>query len=455
MKNFDNTIVAITTALGEGAVGIVRLSGPEAFQVAEKLFLKKQFGKLAPVPRLMQYGYIYDGKQPVDEVLTVFMPGPHSYTAEDVVEIQCHGGPAVLQRILELCLQAGAQLAEPGEFTKRAFLNGRIDLTQAEAVMDLIQARSQAALQAALRAQRGDLGVRIRALRTALLDLVVQLEAKIDYPEDDIEEVTYEEAGRVLQPVMAGVKELFATGHTGRILREGLRTAIVGRPNVGKSSLLNALLREERAIVSEYAGTTRDVIEEQVLLGGVPVVLTDTAGIHQTDDYVEKIGVERSRAALAEAQLVLCVLDGSESLQPEDETLLAALQDKKAVIIVNKADLPLRLDLAALDQYGKVLCVSSKTREGLDALQKFLQDFVYQDRGAGEGLYVQNVRHLQLLKKAEQALQSALTAVTEQAPYDCLIIDIREAVHSLGNITGDAVEDEVLNKIFAKFCLGK
>lgn len=455
LKNFDNTIVAITTALGEGAVGVIRLSGPEAFRIVSGLFRKKHFAPLDPVPRVMQYGYVYDGDEPVDEVLAVYMPAPHSYTAEDVIEIQCHGGPAVLERILALCLKSGACMAEPGEFTKRAFLNGRIDLTQAEAVMDLIKAKSATAAGMALRAQRGELGAKLRKLRTGLLDLIVQLEAKIDYPEDDIEDVTYDETAAVLQESLTGVQRLLATGHTGRILREGLRTAIVGRPNVGKSSLLNALLHEERAIVSEYAGTTRDVIEEQLLLGGVPLVLIDTAGIRQTEDFVEKIGVERSRAALAEAQLILCVLDGSMPLQPEDEALLQSLPDKPVAILVNKADLPLQLAMTTLGNYGKVLQVSSKTGSGLDALQKFLRDFVYQDKGAGEGLYVQNLRHLELLQGAEKSLKSALDGVKNQMPYDCVIIDVRQAVHGLGMITGDAVEDEVLNKIFEKFCLGK
>lgn len=446
----DNTIAAITTALGEGAVGIVRLSGPEALKVANAILRKP----LAGEHRLMEYNHVVDGAQVVDEVLAVYMQAPHSYTAEDVVELQCHGGVAALQKVLALCLVQGASLAEPGEFTKRAFLNGRIDLTQAEAVMDIIHAKSEAALTAALRAQRGELSARIKSLRSELVDVIVNLEAKIDYPEDDIEDVTYIDAEAKVAQVQAGLEELLATGHTGKILREGLRVAIVGRPNVGKSSLLNAFLEEERAIVSDFAGTTRDVIEEQTLIGGVPVVLSDTAGIRSTEDFVEKTGVERSRSTLAAAQLVLCVLDASMPLQAEDIDLLRQLDSKQALLVLNKTDLPLQLDLAKLPDFLR-FSVSSKTKVGLQDLKAAIQGYAYSGVQSDNGVFVQNVRHLDLLRKAVQSLQTALETIVNRLPYDCVMVDLQNGIHALGEITGEQVTDEIINKIFAKFCVGK
>ena len=326
----EDTISAVTTALGEGAVGIVRISGPKALAVGETLFKAASGKALGAYPvNTLAYGHVYDTDGSlVDEVLAVYMRAPRSYTAEDVVEIQCHGGVQPLQKILQLTFAAGARPAEAGEFTKRAFLNGRIDLTQAEAVMDIIRSRSEASLKLAARQQQGQLAGELRTLRKQLVDIVVNLEAVIDYPEEDIEDVTYGRVQESLSTVCSGIEHLLAHAHTGKILREGLRTAIVGRPNVGKSSLLNALLREERAIVSQYAGTTRDVIEEQLLLDGVPLVLADTAGIRATDDFVEKIGVEKSRQLLADSELVICVIDGSEGLTDEDEAILEAAAGK-------------------------------------------------------------------------------------------------------------------------------
>ena len=359
----EETISAVITALGEGAVGIVRISGEQALAVGETLFKAVSGKKLAEYSsHTMVYGHVYDvDGSLVDEVLAVYMRAPRSYTAEDVVEIQCHGGLQSLKKILQLTYKAGARPAEAGEFTKRAFLNGRIDLTQAEAVMDIIRSRSEASLKLAARQQQGQLAKELRGLRSALVDVVVNLEAVIDYPEEDIEDVTY---GRVQESIVScnrAIDGLLAHAHTGKILREGLRTAIVGKPNVGKSSLLNALLQEERAIVSQYAGTTRDVIEEQLLLDGVPLVLADTAGIRSTDDFVEKIGVEKSRQLLQDAELVICVVDGSEGLTAEDESILAAASGKPCVIIVNKSDLGLAVDLEALkERFGqdKVMTLS-------------------------------------------------------------------------------------------------
>ena len=318
----EETISAVCTALGEGAIGIIRISGENALAAGEAIFKAASGRKLADYPvNTLVYGHVYDTDgNMVDEVMAVYMRGPHSYTAEDVVEIQCHGGVRSLQKILSLSYAAGARPAEPGEFTKRAFLNGRIDLVQAEAVMDIIKSRSDAALKVAVRQQEGQLSSEVRGLRKELLDVIVNLEAVIDYPEDDIEEMTFASVLDSVNKTAEGVNKLLANAHTGKILREGLRVAIIGKPNVGKSSFLNCLLKEDRAIVSEYAGTTRDVIEEQFLLGGIPIVLADTAGIRETEDYVERIGVEKSRRILNEAELAIVVLDGSAPLTEEDFT---------------------------------------------------------------------------------------------------------------------------------------
>ena len=457
----EETISAVITALGEGAVGIVRISGGQALAVGETLFKAASGKKLAEYkPNTMVYGHVYDQDGSlVDEVLAVFMQGPRSYTAEDVVEIQCHGGLQSLKKILQLTYAAGARPAEAGEFTKRAFLNGRIDLTQAEAVMDIIRSRSEASLKLAVRQQQGQLAKELRGLRSALVDVVVNLEAVIDYPEEDIEDVTY---GRVQESIAScndAIDSLLAHAHTGKILREGLRTAIVGKPNVGKSSLLNALLKEERAIVSQYAGTTRDVIEEQLLLDGVPLVLADTAGIRSTEDFVEKIGVEKSRQLLQDAELVICVVDGSEGLTAEDEAILAAASGKPCVIIVNKSDLGLAVDLEELkERFGqdKVMTLSAKTLTGVEAFSAWLKDYVYGSEGAlSDGAYVQNARQERLLREARQSLEDASQAAAAMLPYDCIEIDVRTAIDLLGEITGDTVQDEIINEIFSRFCIGK
>lgn len=457
----EDTISAVTTALGEGAVGIVRISGPEALAVGETLFKAASGKALGAYPvNTLAYGHVYDTDGSlVDEVLAVYMRAPRSYTAEDVVEIQCHGGIQPLQKILQLTFAAGARPAEAGEFTKRAFLNGRIDLTQAEAVMDIIRSRSEASLKLAARQQQGQLAGELRTLRKQLVDIVVNLEAVIDYPEEDIEDVTYGRVQESLSTVCRGIEHLLAHAHTGKILREGLRTAIVGRPNVGKSSLLNALLREERAIVSQYAGTTRDVIEEQLLLDGVPLVLADTAGIRATDDFVEKIGVEKSRQLLADSELVICVIDGSEGLTDEDEAILEAAADKPCVVIVNKSDLPQQVDLAQLrERFGadKVMTLSAKTLVGIEAFTAWLKSYVYGSKGTLEdGAYIQNARQERLLREALAGLQDAEAAAQDYLPYDCIVIDVRSAIDLLGEITGDTVQDEIINEIFERFCIGK
>ncbi len=455
----DDTISAIATALGVGSIGVIRLSGPDSLAIADRIFAgREKPGK--DNARKLLYGHILDRKgQPIDEVLAVYMPGPHSYTGEDVCEIQCHGGRQALQEILSLTYQAGARPAEPGEFTKRAFLNGRLDLAEAESVMDIINAKSRQALVAANRGHEGGLSRKVRELRKKLRDLVVQLEAAIDYPEEDIEEVTYDRAAEVLAEGQAAVARLVRQGSAGRILREGLRTAIVGRPNVGKSSLLNSLLQADRAIVSNIPGTTRDIIEEQMTIGGIPLVLTDTAGLRDTEDLVEKIGVERSRAALEDAQLALVVLDGSQPLSGEDRELLRSLKDRKKLILVNKSDLPQMLDTEGLQrEYGSsdVIVLSVKTGEGMEQVEQWLREFVYGEGSDSESSSMtQNARQQDLLEKALRSLEDALEGARQHLPYDCLTIDLTQTLHDLGEITGEDVPDEIIDEIFAQFCVGK
>ena len=457
----EETISAVCTALGEGAIGIIRVSGEKALVVGEQIFKAASGKKLAAyAPNTLVYGHVLDTDgSVVDEVMAVYMKAPHSYTAEDVVEIQCHGGVRSLQKILTLSYAAGARPAEPGEFTKRAFLNGRIDLVQAEAVMDIIKSRSDAALKVAVRQQEGQLSKQVRGLRRELLDVIVNLEAVIDYPEDDIEEITFGNVLTEVNKTVGGVKKLLENAHTGKILREGLKVAIIGKPNVGKSSFLNFLLKEDRAIVSEFAGTTRDVIEEQFLLGGVPMVLADTAGIRDTEDYVERIGVEKSRRILSEAELAIVVLDGSQPLADEDREILELVKGRRYVIIINKSDLgsaDVKADLPEAFKTAPVIELSAKTGEGFEAFTEWLQKFVYgDDKHLGDGIYVQNARHERLLQNALASMNDALAAAEAHLPYDCIMIDLRNAAEYLGEITGDAVRDEIINEIFSKFCIGK
>ena len=456
----EDTISAITTATGLAAVGIVRLSGPKSLSISREIFLSSSKKHLDAYPkRSMVYGHIFDHDEAIDEVLAVYMPAPHSYTAEDVVEIQCHGGTASLQKILGLTYQYGARPAEPGEFTKRAFLNGRIDLVQAEAVMDIINAKSEAALRNSLRLQEGYLSKELKEIRQQLLDVIVNLEAVIDYPEEDIEDVTYKKMEGSITEALKRVEKLLANGHAGRILREGLRTVIVGKPNVGKSSLLNQLLREDRALVSAYAGTTRDVIEEQLVVDGIPLVLADTAGIHATEDFVEQLGIRRSRELLAKAQLAIVVIDGTETLTEADQEILAAVQGHPYVVILNKADLgagSAAQEVAKAYPEATILKLSAKTGTGLEEFRKWLGKFVYGSSGTmGDGLYVENLRQENLLKQAKDSLQSAADGASSHIAYDCLSIDINAALEAMGEITGQTASDEIISQIFARFCVGK
>ncbi len=452
-----DTIVAIATALGEGAIGIVRLSGTDAFAILDGIF--EGAATTETVDRKLMYGKIKEGERVVDEVMAVKMKGPKTYTREDIVEIYCHGGVVPIKEVLNLTLRKGARPADRGEFTQRAFLNGRIDLAQAESIMDLISSKTQLGFDVAMNQLEGHLSGKIRAARQTLLALMAEVEVSIDYPEEDIQEITYGQIIDRLTEVREVVETLHASSQTGKIIREGVRTVIVGKPNVGKSSLMNALLRESRAIVTEIAGTTRDVIEEQLNIGGIPLRLIDTAGIRETADVVEKIGVERSKASFNEADLVIFVLNGAEPLTEEDEQLMALVKDKHAVVIINKSDLEQRIDDSKIQSLlnDKVILRTSVVNEiGIDALEKAISEVVFNREIAGNhDELVTNARHIALLDTALTNVSDALGAAQSGMPYDFIEVDIKEAIFNLGQITGESVEADLLKNIFGNFCLGK
>ena len=458
----EDTISAIVTAPGEAGVGIVRVSGPLAQNVGEALFCSASGRKLAELPsHYASYGKVVnpvDGAM-VDEVLLLVMRAPHSYTREDVVEIQCHGSHVSLRRILALTLSCGARLAEPGEFTKRAFLNGRLDLTQAEAVMDVIRAKTEASLRLAVRHLEGGLAAAIRAERERLLALIAHIEALLDYPEEEIEEVSARQAADGAALAAAKLQHLLDTADQGKVLREGLATVILGKPNVGKSSLLNALVRTQRAIVTDVPGTTRDVIEEYVKLRGVPLRIIDTAGIRETEDIVEKLGVERSRQMLEEADLVLVLLDTSRPLSTEDKEVLTLLGAQKSLVLLNKSDLPPlwgEEEIRTLAPGQQVLRISLAAASGLEELEEAIVQQVYCGAASqGEGLLAVNVRQEALLQQAVRHLQEVGVAAAAGMPLDCLSIDLRAAWTLLGEITGDTVGEDMITEIFSRFCIGK
>lgn len=458
---FD-TIAAISTPPGEGAIGIVRLSGEEAIAVADRVYKLGSKQLADQTSHTIHYGNIVNPKtsDTVDEVMVTVMRAPKTFTREDVVEINCHGGILAVNQVLQIVLQNGARLAEPGEFTKRAFLNGRIDLSQAEAVMDLIRAKTDKAMYVALQQLDGNLSNLIRNLRSEILDTLAQVEVNIDYPEyDDVEEMTSILLIEKAKQVKAAVQQLLETASQGKILREGLATAIIGRPNVGKSSLLNYLLREEKAIVTDIAGTTRDVIEEYVSVKGVPLRLIDTAGIRETEDIIEKIGVERSRKALVDADLILLVFNQNEPLTDEDKALIEATNQNHRIIILNKMDLPNKLDLEELEFLvgeDAIVKTSVLTQSGVDVLESKIADLFFSgNTGEKDATYVSNVRHIALLNDAETALDDVIEGVESGMPVDLVQIDMTRCWDLLGEITGDSVQDELLTQLFSQFCLGK
>ncbi|MDY6907136.1 MAG: tRNA uridine-5-carboxymethylaminomethyl(34) synthesis GTPase MnmE [Chloroflexota bacterium] len=444
---YQDTIVAIATPIGEGGIGIVRLSGGEARAIAAQVFPHRL------EDRRMVYGHIVDPEsgEVIDEALACYMAAPHSYTREDVVELNCHGGPLPLQRVLGLVLRYGARLAQPGEFTLRAFLNGRIDLAQAEAVLDVVRAKTAAGLRVAARGLGGGLSRSVREVRAEVMAALASLTARIDFPDDEVEE---QDVCPVLERALGAIAGLVASADQGMVYRQGVRTAIVGRPNVGKSSLLNCLLREGRAIVTPHPGTTRDTLEEVVNIRGVPFCLVDTAGITESKDLVESLGVERSRRAVEQADFVLLVVDAHQPLQAADGDIIDLLHGKEVLVVANKRDLGV---VAALDHLPwERVSTSALTGEGLDRLEERMVAAVLGGEAvASDALLVANPRHKAALEQAAAYLEGALSGVAQGVPDDLVTIDLTAAANALGEITGETVSDELLETIFSRFCIGK
>ena len=451
----EDTIAAISTAYGEGGIGVIRVSGDGSFEIVQKIFT----GKIED--HRMVYGHIFDGSRDhvIDEVMVCGFKAPLSYTAEDVCEIQCHGSSVSLRKILSLVLKTGARLAEPGEFTKRAFLNGRLDLSQAEAVIDMIRAKTDRTFEVALDQLEGGFSGRIRDLRQKLVDVLVDLTVNIDYPDEDIEEITYGRMKDALKTVKDETDRLLATSDTGRIIREGLRISIIGKPNVGKSSLMNALLKESRAIVTSVPGTTRDIIEENLSISGIPVVLTDTAGIRKTEDLIEKIGIEKSKEAFNRADLIIFIADLSRELDDEDREIISVLGDRKVICLLNKSDLERNMDeeeLRASLPNAVFIEASVLKDEGVNELEKTISSMVLRGETKQENsAIVTNARHEDLLRKASGSLGDAMDSIDRGEPLELIEIDVNQAYLDLGLIIGEEAGDDIIEEVFKRFCLGK
>jgi tRNA modification GTPase len=455
----DDTIAAIATPVGNGGIGIVRVSGKTAIDIVNTLFVPKKGKNLSErKSHTISYGTIaYDGNV-CDEVLVSIMRAPNTYTREDVAEINCHGGIRAVTAVLDAVLKSGARLAEPGEFTKRAFLNGRIDLTQAEAVIDIINAKTDLSREAALKRLDGKLCRKIRALREQILLMLANIEAAIDYPEHDDEAMTYDSISEGTRAVTAEIDRLISGADVGKIYNEGIKTVILGRPNVGKSSLLNSIIDEERAIVTDIPGTTRDVLEELININGVPLKLVDTAGIRATDNVIEQIGVEKSRKLAAEADLVLLMIDGSRELSDEDRELIDLSVDKKRIVLVNKLDLQQSVSLDEIKSLTgcEPINISVKTDKGIDKLYEQIKAmFLSGNIESNDEVLISNERNKNSLYKAKDFLYNVIETVNNRMPEDFISMDLTQAYEALGEITGEALEEDIIDKIFSEFCLGK
>ena len=458
------TIAAISTAMGNGGIGIIRMSGKESFEILNKIFINSKNKKIN-IDNIkgytMQYGYIINSKtgEKIDEVLVSFFKNPKSYTREDMCEINSHGGMIVEKQILEQCIENGAILAEPGEFTKRAFLNGRIDLSQAESIMDLINSKTDKEAKASINQLEGELSTKIKEIKGDLLDLMADIEASIDYPEYDIEETTNEKALNKLDNVTNKLVELKDSFNKGKILKEGIKTAIIGRPNAGKSSLLNKILKEERAIVSEIEGTTRDTIEEYININGIPLKIIDTAGIRDTSDKIEKIGVEKAINVLNDAELILAIFDNTKDLEKEDIDILNLIKNKNSIILLNKTDLKesnLENNSELLDTNKKIIKISAKEGNGINDLYKEIENiFQINDLETGKELIITNIRHKNQIEYAIKSLNNAKDAINNNMPIDIISISIKQCLEDLSKITGENVSEDIIKEIFSKFCLGK
>lgn len=465
MNNEVQTIAAISTAVTEAGIGIVRMTGEESFAVADRIYSGKNGKKLSSQKsHTIHYGWIKDGDETVDEVLVMLMRGPHTFTGEDTVEINCHGGVYVLKRVLEACIKNGARPAEPGEFTKRAFLNGKMDLSQAEAVIDVIQSQNDYALQSSVSQLKGNVKKKIRDIRKKILYHTAFIETALDDPEHISVEGYGDTLYRDIEELLGQIQLLLASSDNGKIIKEGIRTVIVGKPNAGKSSLLNVLLGEERAIVTDIAGTTRDVLTEHMNLQGISLNIMDTAGIRETEDTVEKIGVDKALAHAKEADLVMYVMDASLPLDENDRQIFQFIKDKKCVILLNKSDLKKQISEENIQKICEenhmkntpVISVSAKEEEGIDRLEQVLKEMFYQGEiSFNQQIYITNARHKHALEQAKESLAKVKESIENGMPEDFYSIDLMDAYESLGSITGETVGEDLINEIFSKFCMGK
>ncbi len=464
----DDTIAAVATAPGEGGIGIIRISGEKAADILGCIFVHREQGT-PPMDRqafefksrCLYYGNIVDAatSEVIDEVLAVYMKAPATYTKEDVVEINCHGSMISLRKTLELILRHGARLADRGEFTKRAFLNGRIDLSQAEAVMDMISARTDTGFEAAVTQMEGKLSQSIKSIRDEILQLLAHVIVNLDYPDADIEEITYAQLEKALAEIRLGIARLAETAATGKIIREGLNTVIIGKPNVGKSSLMNALVRESRAIVTEIPGTTRDTIEEIININDIPIKLIDTAGIRQTEDLIERIGIEKSKQSFNKADLVILILNAAEDLTEEDIHIIGHIKAAKTIVLLNKTDLGQFLSeehVKGLLPDASVIQTAIPEGKGIEALEKEISEFVYGGRvKQRQSVMITNVRHKELLEQARSSIDDALAMCRSGEALDFIEVDIKRAWELLGEIVGDTVSEDIIDEVFSRFCLGK
>lgn len=456
----EDTIAAIATPGSGSGIGVIRISGENAIEVADKIFQPKNRNKRLPEQPTytIHYGNIVDGDKLLDEVIVLLMRGPHSYTAEDTVEIDCHGGTFVMRKILELVIRNGARPAEPGEFTKRAFLNGRIDLSQAEAVMDVIEAKNNYALQSSLGQLKGSLLEMIREMREKILYEIAYIESALDDPEHISLDGYPVELGKKVDNLLKIAGDLLKSSQNGRVLREGIRTVIVGKPNAGKSSLMNVLVGSNRAIVTDMAGTTRDILEEEIQLKGLNLNIVDTAGIRKTDDPVEKIGVERAKKAMLDADLILYVVDSSADLDENDEEIISFLQDQNAIILLNKADLPSALTVEKMQERLQKPTVSISAREetGMDELSDLIEHmFLSGEISFNDQVYLTNMRHQAAMEQVQSSLMKVKESISLSMPEDFFSIDLMDAYEALGSIIGESVGEDLVNEIFSKFCMGK
>lgn len=455
-----DTIAAIATAMSNSGIGIVRISGDEALDVADRIFRpKKGSRKVSDMEtHTIHYGYVTDGDEVIDEVMLLIMKAPRSYTCEDTIEIDCHGGVLVMKKILETVLKYGARPAEPGEFTKRAFLNGRIDLSQAESVIDVINAQNELALKSSVSQLQGAVLEKIKAIRAVVLHELAFIESALDDPEHVSLEGYPEQLHEIMSDAHSKVKKLLDSSDNGKMLKEGINTAIVGKPNAGKSSLLNILVGEERAIVTEIAGTTRDILQEQIQIGGIGLNVIDTAGIRDTEDIVEKIGVNKSREYIEKADLIIYVVDSSTELDENDQEIIEAIQNKKAIVLLNKSDLDAKTDASVLQtQLSKpILSISAKNNTGIHELETLIEEMFFSGKlSFNDEVYITNIRQKNALAEAQNSLKMVLQSIADGMPEDFFTIDMMNAYEALGTIIGESVGEDLANEIFSKFCMGK